>query len=478
MTKLIASRQVACGSGESGHHVAPAAILIDGSRIREVRPLSAAGFEDELAAWGAELGTTASSFGDRLITPAFVNPHTHLSLGFLRGFTEREVLEGNMVRQLYFEIESRLEPEDVLAFSRMGAYESLLQGVGLVWDHYYHGAAIVEALCDTGLSGVVAPTLQDISGPGMAQSRQQIAATLEIVGSADLGERGIFAALGPHATDTASGELWREAAEIAESHTLPIHAHLAQSIEEYRFSVQRRGATPLRWLVSLGVLERVPRWVFAHCLFASRPELALLDPDRVLLIFCPHAQLVFAFPADPGSFSEAGLPWAVATDCSPSNDSMNLQKELRYVAGQRSMGTTWSSDYRRFLAEGAQRDAESTWSARGEHFARAADQAAPERLLDRVWRIPGEGHPAFRAGVLEERALANLLVWDLEHPAFWPERPGLNALAMGDTTQAIHAMYVAGRLIGEAGDFHRSLLESDDYRRSLEQATKRRRALL
>jgi cytosine/adenosine deaminase-related metal-dependent hydrolase len=94
-----------------------------------------------------------------------------------------------------------------------------------------------------------------------------------------------------------------------------------------------------------------------------------------------------------------------------------------------------------------------------------------------VWSLPGALHPALRAGVLEAGALASLVVWDPDHPSMWPE-PGLSTLAMGDTTQAIHAMFVAGREVGEAGQFHRSLIESDVYRRAVEDASRSRRRLL
>ena len=120
---------------------------------------------------------------------------------------------------------------------------------------------------------------------------------------------------------------------------------------------------------------------------------------------------------------------------------------------------------------------EAAWRERTWHFERAAPVATPESLLSRVWSVPGAQHPALRAGVLEVGALANLVVWDPDHPSMWPE-PGLSTLAMGDTAQAIHAMFVAGREIGEAGDFHRSLIESDAYRRAVDDATRRRAAVL
>ena len=82
-------------------------------------------------------------------------------------------------------------------------------------------------------------------------------------------------------------------------------------------------------------------------------------------------------------------------------------------------------------------------------------------------------HPAFRAGELAAGALANLLVWDNEHPSMWPEE-GLGTLAMGDTTQAIYAMWVVGSEVGSAGDFHRSVVDSDAYRDTLQEAEERR----
>jgi 5-methylthioadenosine/S-adenosylhomocysteine deaminase len=474
--RVVASRRVVLGEGDA-LEIAPAAIEIEGARIAGVDRLDGALYREEMARRGEQHAHSVRDFGDRLISPAFVNAHTHLALGFLRGSVPAAALRGNMVREFYFGIESRLEPEDVAAFTRMGAYESLLHGVGLVWDHYYHGLAVAEALAETGLAGVVAPTLQDLSGPGVAWREEQLRATETIARSRELALAGMVAAVGPHATDTVSEGLWRECTALARDHRLPLHAHLAQSLEEHRFSLDDRRATPLRWLLSVGVLEGVPAAVFAHAIYATPAELALLDRRRDFVVWSPCSQLVFGFPANPLLWEEAGLRWAVATDCSSSNDSMNVQKELRHVAGLRTAGTTWSQSYGEFLRGGRDAAADAVWDERSRVFERAEAVARPESLLARVWGIPGAAHPAMRAGVLEPGALANLVVWDPDHPSMWPEA-GLSTLAMGDTTQAIHALFVAGREIGQAGDFHRSLVESDGYRRALDDATRRRERLL
>jgi len=450
--------------------VVRAALRVEGSMIASVRELTD---DEELV---VEPEDSLIDWGDKLVAPAFINAHTHLALGFLRGLDLRAVARGNMVEEFFFTVERRVSPEDVRAFARVGAYDSLLAGVGLVWEHYYVGEHVAEGLADAGLAGVVAPTLQDLSGPGADAWERQLEATVRIDESTRLRERGLYAALGPHATDTVSEALFHRALAVAEARSLPLHAHLAQSIEEYRRARGRHGASPTEWLERIGVLERAPSNVFAHALYVDRADLARLARTRSATVFCPYSQLIFGFPAPVGAWTEAGLSWAVATDCASNNDTMNVQQELRFVAGQRTVGTTWSTEYARFLA-GDVGAAEDTWRRRCELTSQHEDGAAPAALLARVWSDPGAWHPKVRAGVLEAGALANLLVLDSEHPALWPAHEPLQGLAMSDVASAIWMMVVAGKEIGAPGEFHQSLLASPELREARREATERIRRL-
>ncbi|KAJ1637929.1 hypothetical protein T492DRAFT_859187 [Pavlovales sp. CCMP2436] len=185
--------------------IVPAAVTVDGSTITAVVRCDAppAGCERLV------------DLGDQLLTPAFINAHTHLPMAALRGVEGcAKAMGGDVVKDLFFK--RLMTPDDVRAFTRMGAYESLLCGVGLVYEHYYHGRAIADALSDTGLAGVVAPTLQDLSGPGVPWLEQALLDTAEIADDERLRKCGIFAALGPHATDTVSDALWLRI--IAQAH--------------------------------------------------------------------------------------------------------------------------------------------------------------------------------------------------------------------------------------------------------------------
>ncbi|HEY6882279.1 MAG TPA: amidohydrolase family protein, partial [Polyangiales bacterium] len=347
--------------------IRPARIHVQGSRITRV----------ELTQEPAAL-----DFGDRLIAPAFVNAHTHLALAFLRGI--QAGTRRNLVEDLYFAFESRLTPADIRAFARMGAYESLLAGVGLVWDHYYAGSAVADALLDTGLCGVVAPTLQDLAGPDRDGAQLALASTLQLASSEHHRERGVFAALGPHATDTVSPALFRQIAELAEQHQLPVHLHVAQSYDELARVEQREGRSPLALLAREGVLARAPSVVMAHGLFASIQDLQALDRERHTLVYCPSSQLQFGFPAPVPLWAELGVSWVVATDCASSNDSMSLQKELRLCYGAASAAIPSSLDYASFLESGDAVYARDVWQDRTERARAWSEHVTGERLLARA----------------------------------------------------------------------------------------------
>ena len=477
-TRWLASRRVVLGEGEH-LSIRPAMMELGEPFLGRVEPLDEADYAERVAR-ATDAGDEVIDHGDRLVTPAFVNAHTHLSLGMLRGFDLAASARGNMVEELFFAVESALTGQDVRAFTRMGAYESLLGGVGLVWDHYYFGETVAEALAEVGLAGVVAPTLQDLAGPGKDVHDEQLDATARIDERDDLRARGVFAALGPHATDTVSDRLWLEALEVARARNLPVHAHLAQSPEEVRRAQQRHGLSPVGWLDRLGILERAPATVLAHAIYVSREELRRLAAGPHRLIWCPMSALVFGLPARVGVWSAHRVPWAIATDCASNNDSNNVQAELRMIAAQRTMGASWSPAYERVLGarRGVGDEARRVWDERASLFAQGERLAEPASMLSRVWSVPGRAHPGVVAGVVEEGALCNLVVWDLDHPALWPSLDPLHVLAMADATKAIHAMIVAGRSVGEDGDFHRSLVATEAYREARREATDRVTRLL
>lgn len=409
-----------------------------------------------------------------VITPSFINAHTHLAMVCFRALGVEAATGHNVVEDLFFKVESALEPEDIAAFAQMGAYESLLCGVGLVWDHYYQGRALAEAIAQTPLCAVIAPTLQDLSGPGKQQVERQWEETLSLIEDP---LPGIWAAFGPHATDTVSPELWGRITQEATTRNVPIHVHVAQSVDEWHRAHTRHDTTPVGMLDKLGVLDAPVPVALVHAIYMSQKDFQTLDPSRHFLGFCPYSQLIFEFPADVQAWHEHGLPWFAATDCAASNDSMNVQKELRYIGGMRTNPTSSSTAYANFERDPSPQTAQTLQSTRVDHPAARAAWTNEDSLLQRVWDIPGRMHPAFRAGQIAPGALANLTIWDMHHPSLWPGTHPLRTLGLGDTCAAIHQMVSLGAWVGEEGDFHRSLTQSPEYIQARQRADSSLKAL-
>lgn len=461
-SRWIYAPQAVLPCDDGSLHIGPAALEICGGRITQ-----------RLDA--PPEGCIVERLGEReLLSPAWINAHTHLAMACFRALSIEQATASNVVEDLFFKLESSMTADDVAAFARQGAYESLIHGVGMVWDHYYHAEAIAEAVASVGLSAVIAPTLQDVAGPGASSFEAHLAQTAAIATSESLADAGVFAALGPHATDTVSAKLWEQILDLACAHNLPVHLHVAQSVEEYERAQTLHQTSPVGLLERCGALERAPHIALIHGIYISDEDLAKLDPARHTLGFCPYSQLIFNFPAAVQHWQDAGIPWFVATDCAASNDDMSVQKELRYVAGLHLAKTSSSAQLERFMAQPSLATAQATHEHRQHGYAQRAPLATPAALLSRVWSTPGRMHPQLNVGELRVGALANLAVWDLDHPSFWPGTLPLRTLAMGDTSAALAKLMVVGRWFDQPA----TLAQSPEYKDATAEASRRLELLL
>lgn len=463
MSRLsLHSMRCVLGDRPSALRIAPARVVVDGGWITAV--------EEGVDRPGE--GDTA--LGGQLLAPAFVNAHTHLALHACRGLTRPGDLRGNLVEDLFFAVESHLEPADVEAFARVAALECLLAGVGVVFDHYYHGEATARAARDLGLAAVVAPTLQDRGGPGAGGADAALEATVALDDAA-WRSSGVVPAVGPHATDTVSPGLWRRALELARERGLVLHAHVAQSAAEATRSLEEHGIGPLAWLEREGLLAADVPQLLVHALFVDRGDLSRLDPAAHVLGANPFSQMQFGFPAPVREWSAAGLDWFVGTDCGASNDSMDVQKELRLLSGQATWEVTWSDERRSLhdvLGAGSVEAVERRRRALADD-----DLRDPPRLLHRVWGGPGRWVPGLPCGTIAVGARAQLLVLDPDHPALWPGTDLLRGLALGGIGPALTGVIAAGRWLGEPGR-PAACLEDPVVRDWIDEAGRRHRSLL
>ncbi|MCB9681271.1 MAG: amidohydrolase family protein [Alphaproteobacteria bacterium] len=467
MRHVLEARRAVVPDPVHGLAIRHARVVVEGSRIAEVviDPTDP-----------APPGT--DDVGDLLLTPAFVNAHTHLAMSGLRGLDVAAGAAGNLVESLFFRVERAMTADDVRALARVGAMEALLHGTAVVWDHYYFPDALLDAFDDVGLAGIVAPPLQDLAGPGADGWEEALATTARLADTPDLATRGHGVAVGPHATDTVSDALWVRAAALADRLHLPIHAHLAQSIDELERAHDRAGTTPLGLLDRLGVLDQGAGWLLVHGLYLSDADLDRVDPARHTLVACPRAHALFAWPVDVTRWTDRGVPWVVATDAPVCNDAVDVQRELSALARYRTDAVAHGAAHAAFRASGSADDGRAVWEARTTAFHRHAALQDPVQLLKRVWTRPGALHPALPCGAIAADRVAHLALWDLDHPACWPGDDPLRTLALGAPQGALSQLMVAGRWRTSRGAHATELLANPAWREARREATARRTALL
>lgn len=415
-------------------------------------------------------------FGAMLVTPAFVNAHTHLAMVAFRALGGQEARKGNVVEDLWFRVERSLKPEDVRAFARIGALECVLAGQGAAYDHYYHAAAVASGMQDVGLEGVVAETVQDLGGPAADLWESSLQLASDLFESVSPAQHGIAVALGPHATDTVSQALWERLGDLAGAHDVPVHLHVAQSEEEVERALEAGFRSPIDRLVREASLERFSRVWMAHGIYASPADLALLEPSRDTLVHCPMSQSQFAFPAPVRLWNSEGFPVVLGTDAGACNDGMDVQREVSWLAWGESYRLTHSLQHYASLA------ADTSSGIAGFREARASLQtdlayAQPRDALAAVWSAAGRLHRDFQAGMIAPGARASLCIWDLEHPAFWPAEEPLRAVAFGSPQGALHTVMIGGETIGDVGD-PKAILRREEVKGWIGEARQRLDALL
>lgn len=444
--------------------VCPARVTIDGAMITHVEPLpqgpAPAGADRLAAPW--------------VLAPAFVDAHTHLALHALRGAASTAASAGNLVEDVFFQVERAMTPDDIRALSRVGALEALLAGTAVVHDHYYAADAVLDASHDVGLAAIVAPALQDLDGPGMHDHDAVLALTAALDARPELAARGSGVMVGPHATDTVSTALLRRIVDLATARDLPIHLHVAQSLDEVARAAHH-GTTPLGRLAADGLLDAGPRWQLVHGLFLTDGDLARLDPSRHALVACPRAWARFGFPAPVHRWRDAGVPILAGSDAAASNDAFGVQGELAPLAALWTADTAATAAHDAWRHNAGPAHAASAWDhRRARHAARPRAAALFRAATD----LPGHIHPRLQSGRIAAGHLAHLALWDTSHPALWPGDDPVSGLVFGRPAGALHHLMVAGRWVGERGHFAASVLAAARDAGWIDEATARRRALL
>jgi len=293
----------------------------------------------------ADLPTTADRVIDArgmIVLPGLVNTHHHLYQTLTRCVAQDSVLF-DWLTTLY-PIWEGLTPEAVYVSAKVGLAELMLSGCTTSSDHLYiypNGARIddeIQAAVELGIrfhatrgsmslgqsqGGLPPDSVVEDEEFILRESRRAIEAHHQ---AARFGMVRI--ALAPCSPFSVTADLMRESAALARSYGVRLHTHLAETMDEERFCLEKFGARPVDYVESLGWTG--PDVWHAHCVCLNQNEIALFARTGSGVAHCPNSNMRLASGIAPiRAMRDAGVRVGLGVDGSASNDSGHLLTEAR-----------------------------------------------------------------------------------------------------------------------------------------------------
>jgi cytosine/adenosine deaminase-related metal-dependent hydrolase len=282
--------------------------------------------------------------GGAVVTPGLVNTHHHLYQTLTRARAQQADLF-TWLRELY-PVWARVDAEAEYAAARTGLAELALSGCSTVFDHHYvfpRGRtglveAEVQAARELGVRLVASRGSMDlgVSHGGLppdelVEDVDAVLADTERL-AAELHEPGpgarVQIAVAPCSPFSVTGRLMEESAALARRLRLPLHTHLAETLEEEAYCRELYGCAPVEYLDGLGWLAE-DVWC-AHCVHLSRDEIARFGATGTGVAHCPTSNLRLGAGVAPvRDMLDAGVRVGLGVDGSASNERGDLFFEVK-----------------------------------------------------------------------------------------------------------------------------------------------------
>ncbi|MFP2507755.1 8-oxoguanine deaminase [Buttiauxella gaviniae] len=312
-------------------------VVIEGAVIRELIP---AGGEPSLPC------DAVFDARDLVLLPGLINTHHHFYQTLTRAWAPVvNVPLFPWLKQLY-PIWARLDAEALALASKVAMAELLLSGCTTTTDHHYLFPQGMEEAIDVqvdvvnelGMRAVLTRGSMSLGeDEGGLPPRHTVQQAETILRDSErlikrYHQRGEGAwlqiALAPCSPFSVTTEIMRDSAQLAQQEDVRLHTHLAETLDEENFCLQRFGLRTVDYLESVGWLN--DRTWLAHGIHFDEREIQRLGRAGVGVCHCPVSNMRLASGMCPTvDLENAGAAVGLGVDGSASNDASNIMYEAR-----------------------------------------------------------------------------------------------------------------------------------------------------
>ena len=281
--------------------------------------------------------------GGALVTPGLVNTHHHL----YQNLTRTRAQEADLFTWLktLYPLWAGIDAEAEYAAARLGLAELALSGCTTVFDHHYvfpRGAsglveAEVQAARELGVRLVASRGSMDLGESqgglppdSLVEELDAILADTESLAAVHEEGPGAWTqiAVAPCSPFSVTKRLMAESAELARRLGLPLHTHLAETLEEEEYCQELFGCRPVDYLEQVDWLG-ADVWC-AHCVHLSAEDVARFGRTGVGVAHCPTSNMRLGAGIAPvRALLDAGVRVGLGVDGSASNERADLGLEVK-----------------------------------------------------------------------------------------------------------------------------------------------------
>jgi cytosine/adenosine deaminase-related metal-dependent hydrolase len=284
---------------------------------------------------------------DYFVYPGLINTHHHLYQTFTRNLPQVQNMELFDWLITLYEIWKGLTPDMIYYSSLTGMADLMKNGCTTCFDHHYvfpHNISSefidvqFRAADDLGIRchssrGSMSRSKKDGGLPpdSVVQTTDEILNdSLRLIEKyhdpKPFSMRQIV--LAPCSPFSVTPDLMVESAKLARAKHVRLHTHLAETLDEERFTLDTVGMRPLAFMESLGWVG--PDVWFAHGIHFNDDELKLLAQTHTSVAHCPISNMKLSSGvARVSEMLQLGVHVGLGVDGSASNDGSNLLEEMR-----------------------------------------------------------------------------------------------------------------------------------------------------
>lgn len=261
-----------------------------------------------------------------LIMPGLVNTHTHAAMACLRGLADDLPLN-TWLNEYILPIESRhVNPDFVYQGTLLAGIEMIRSGTTCFCDGYFFEEEAQRAVSTLGLRAILGEGIVDFPTPDVSNPELNLEngkKYLEQSPSNSLITPTLFC----HSAYACQPETLKKVHEVCKYYSIPLLFHLAETESEVKEIKDRYGASPVKHLLNVGVLEG--ETIAAHCVWVSSEELLVLKEKKVRIAHCPESNMKLASGVAPvPELLRLGIPVGLGTDGCASNNNLDMLSEM------------------------------------------------------------------------------------------------------------------------------------------------------